>query len=101
VVLGGPPRKLDGLDLRLCGMVLERQGEQVSVGAGCACLGSPLVSAAWLARKMVEVGSPLRAGDILMTGALGPMVAAAPGDAMEGRIAGLGSVRAVFEKGAV
>jgi 2-keto-4-pentenoate hydratase len=101
VVLGGPPRKLDGLDLRLCGMALERQGETVSVGAGCACLGSPLVAAAWLARKMVEVGAPLRAGDIVMTGALGPMVAAAPGDVMEGRISGLGSVRAVFDKGAV
>lgn len=98
VVLGGPPRKLEGLDLRLCGMTLERRGEPVSTGAGAACLGSPLVAAAWLARKMVEVGSPLRAGDLVMTGALGPMVAVEPGDVVEGRISGLGSVRAVFEK---
>ena len=95
-VLGGEPRKLDSLDLRLCGMVMERRGEPVSVGAGVACLGNPLNAAVWLARTMVEVGSPLKAGDVIMTGALGPMVTVAPGDVMEVRIDGLGSVRAAF-----
>lgn len=98
-VLGGPARKLDGLDLRLCGMVLERRGEPVSLGAGAACLGNPLTAAAWLARKMVEVGRPLQAGDVLMTGALGPMAPVAAGDVVEARISGLGSVRAVFAAG--
>ncbi len=96
IVLGGPPRKLDGLDLRACGMVMARRGEPVSVGAGAACLGNPLVAAAWLAAKMVETGRPLAAGDIVMSGALGPMVAVAPGDVVEARISGLGSARAVF-----
>lgn len=99
-VLGGPPRSLDGLDLRLCGMVMERRGEPISLGVGAACLGNPLNAAAWLARKMVEVGMPLQAGDVIMTGALGPMAPVAGGDVIEARISGLGSVRAVFAEGA-
>lgn len=99
-VLGGPPRSLDGLDLRLCGMVMERRGEPISLGAGAACLGNPLNAAVWLARKMVEVGMPLQAGDVIMTGALGPMAPVDGGDVIEARISGLGSVRAVFAEGA-
>jgi len=99
-VLGGPPRSLDGLDLRLCGMVMERRGVPISLGAGAACLGNPLNAAVWLARKMVEVGMPLQAGDVIMTGALGPMAPVDGGDVIEARISGLGSVRAVFAEGA-
>lgn len=95
-VLGGSPKKLSDLDLRLCGMVMERRGEQISSGAGQACLGHPLNAAVWLARTFVEVGTPLKAGDILLTGALGAMAPVAPGDCVEARISGLGSVRVGF-----
>ncbi len=95
-VLGTQPRKIDRVDLRLCGMAMERRGEPVSFGAGVACLGNPLNAALWLARTMVEVGSPLKAGDIIMSGALGPMVGVSPGDVIDTRINGLGTVRAAF-----
>jgi 2-keto-4-pentenoate hydratase len=95
-VLGAEPRKLDGLDLRLCGMVMERRGEAVSLGVGAACLGNPLNAALWLARTMVQVGRPLKAGDVIMSGALGPMVSVASGDVIDVRVNGLGSVRAAF-----
>lgn len=95
-VLGTTPRLLRDLDLAQCGMVMERRGDQISLGAGRACLGNPLNAARWLADVMVAVGRPLMAGDILMTGALGPMSVVSAGDVVDARINGLGAVRAVF-----
>ncbi len=95
-VLGSRPVKLDAFDVRGCGMVMERRAEQVSVGAGAACLGNPLRAAVWLADTMARLGSPLQAGDVLLTGALGPMCEARAGDVFEAHIEGLGKVRASF-----
>jgi 2-oxopent-4-enoate hydratase len=99
-VLGSRPVRLTDVDLRGCGMVLERRGDQVSTGTGAACLGHPLNAALWLADTMARVGRPLRAGDTLLTGALGPMVSVSPGDVLEARIDGLGDVRVAFASGA-
>lgn len=96
-VLGSDRAALGDVDLRLCGMVVERRGEPVSTGAGAACLGNPLNAVRWLAERMVALGRPLVAGDVVLSGALGPMVAAGPGNRFEARISGLGSVRVGFE----
>lgn len=96
-VLGSSPRKLSKCDLRMCGMAMTLRGEPVSAGAGVACLGNPLNAVLWLARTMARLGSPMRAGDLVLSGALGPMVAVNPGDIFETRINGLGTVKAVFE----
>ncbi|MFF0451340.1 2-keto-4-pentenoate hydratase [Streptomyces sp. NPDC004609] len=95
-VLGSTPVPLTGVDLRAAGMEMTRNGARVSAGSGADCLGGPLDAAAWLASTLARRGEGLRAGDIVLTGALGPMSPGAPGDVFEARISELGSVRVGF-----
>ena len=96
-VLGTTPRQLSEFDVRLCGMAMMKNGEPVSVGAGAACLGNPINAVVWLARTLWRLGTPLQAGELVLSGALGPMAPVNPGEIFEARINGLGNVRAVFE----
>jgi len=95
-VLGSRPVLLRDVDLSACAMTLAQGGEVLSRGNGSACLGNPLNAAAWLADRMVQLGTPLRAGDIVLTGALGPMVAVKQPGTYTVQIEGLGSVRGAF-----
>jgi 2-keto-4-pentenoate hydratase len=82
---------LAGLDLEGAAMEMRINGEVVSTGIGAAALGNPLNAAAWLARTLATRGEPLKAGDVLLAGALGPMVALTPGDVVETSVAGIGT----------
>lgn len=95
-VLGHQPTKLENLDLINCKMKMTRNGEVVSKGKGAACLGSPINACIWLAKKMVENGTPLKAGEVILSGALGPMYTVNIGDEIEATIEGLGSVGVQF-----
>ncbi|MBH5323479.1 2-keto-4-pentenoate hydratase [Aurantiacibacter sediminis] len=97
-VLGGQPRPLSALDLYNCKMELRRghDGDPISTGEGRACLGNPLNAVRWLATVMAKFGAPLKAGDVVLSGALGPMVAIEPGDHLVARVEGLGEVSARF-----
>lgn len=95
-VLGHDVRRLDAIDVVGSGMVLECDGKVAASGTGSVCLGSPINATLWLARVMASAGQPLRAGDVVLSGALGPMVQAKPGTRFEARIHGLGAVRVSF-----
>lgn len=96
-VLGEKQVPLENLDLENCGMQMHINGEKVSEGTGKACLGNPLNAGVWLADKMVEMGNPLKKGEIILSGALGPMANLKSGDRVEAEIDGLGKV--LFEVG--
>jgi 2-keto-4-pentenoate hydratase len=70
----------------------------MSTGSGEACLGDPLAALRWLARTAIQFGSPLRAADIMLSGALGPLVPVAPGQTVTADIKALGTVTATFAK---
>lgn len=91
-VLGDQPVPVGQLPLGELGMTLTKNGQTVSVGTGAACLGHPLRAAYWLARTMVERGQGLKAGQIILSGALGPMVPVVKGDLIQASIGALGSV---------
>ena len=95
-VLGKQPTRLSALALRLEGMLLEKNGAQASIGVGAACLGNPLDACLWLARTMAAAGRPLLAGDVLLSGALGPMTPVVAGDRLQLRLTRLGEVACRF-----
>lgn len=78
-VLGSDEVELDVDALREVEVVMNDGDADVSSGHGSACLGNPLAALAWVARALADLGTPLRAGEVVLSGALGPMVDAAPG----------------------
>ncbi|ORW28673.1 2-keto-4-pentenoate hydratase [Mycobacterium palustre] len=97
-VLGEPSVGADNIDFYSRTMTLTEDGVRVSQGRGSDCLGSPLIALQWLARAARDNGSPLRAGHIVLSGALGPMVPARPGSTYTATIDGIGSVAVTFGK---
>jgi 2-oxopent-4-enoate/cis-2-oxohex-4-enoate hydratase len=95
-VLGGAARDPRQLDLALCGMVLEKNGEVVATGAGAAALGHPANAVAWLANTLGPLGISLKAGEIVLSGSLATLIPAAAGDHLSMTIGGLGSCSVRF-----
>lgn len=95
-VVGSKPTLLTDVDLREVGMRVTHRGTVVSEGSGAACLGHPVNAVVWLANTLLSVGRTLRAGELVLSGALGPMVAVSGAGRYEAVLSGLGSVRATF-----
>ena len=91
-VLGGQATDPAGFDLRLAGVVLEKNGELVATAAGAASLGHPAASVAWLVRKLALRGRGLEAGQVVLSGGLTEAIPVAPGDVIVARIDRLGTI---------
>ena len=96
-VLSDQGLPLAGLDLEGAAMTMTVNGNVASTGIGSAALGNPLNAAAWLARTLAAGGDPLKAGDILLAGALGPMVVLTAGDEVRADVAGIGTCSFSFK----
>ncbi len=98
VILGGRLTPLTPeIDLRLTGMVFEKDGNIVSTATGAAALGNPAEPVAWLANKMSEYGTVLRKGEFVMSGGLSRAEEVTPGTSFRATFDRLGAVSAVFD----
>lgn len=95
-VLGETKLSLDEFDPVAVKMSMATNGEVVSTGVGAACLGNPLTALAWLAEAAVTYGEPLRAGQVILSGALGPMAPVPAGAEVVATLTGFGTVTARF-----
>jgi 2-keto-4-pentenoate hydratase len=91
-VLGRERVPLRSLVPKAVEMTMTVTGQPESTGTGAACLGDPLVALHWLAQRAARLGDPLRAGDVVLSGALGPMRPVLPGTTATTHITGLGTV---------
>ena len=95
-ITGGTMANPADLDLKTLGVVVEKNGHVVDVGAGAAVLGHPASSVAMLANLLAERGEHIPAGTFIMTGGITAAIAVEPGDNISVRYQGLGTVTARF-----
>ena len=87
------------VDLALAPKVVEKNGELAATGVGAAVQGSPLNAVVWLANTLGRLGIPFLAGEVILSGSLGPLITVEAGDRLDMRIGGLGSCSISFAGG--
>jgi 2-oxopent-4-enoate/cis-2-oxohex-4-enoate hydratase len=95
-VLGDQAVSPRQVDLVTCGMVVEKNGQIISTGAGAAASGSPVNCVAWLANTLGQFGISLKAGEVILSGSLVPLEPVKAGDFMQVSIGGMGTASVRF-----
>lgn len=95
-VLSTERKRLTDVNCLAVSMILKQNGHVVSTGSGHECLGHPLSAAMWLGNKMLNLGTPVQAGEIILSGALGPMVNVKAGDEFEAILSGFSAFKLTF-----
>jgi len=96
MVVGGRCLKPDAFDLRLVGMILEKNGEIINSATGAAVLGNPAQAVAWLANTLAAFDVTLKAGEVILPGALTAAITVQAGDSVRATFDHLGSVSVRF-----
>lgn len=79
------------LDLAKVELNMLKNGQPAGHGFGSAVQGHPCAAVAWLANTLGEFGIPFRKGEIILSGALAPLVPVGPGDEISLSLSGLGT----------
>jgi 2-oxopent-4-enoate/cis-2-oxohex-4-enoate hydratase len=87
------PRDYDLPNLK---MKIYKNGEFHSEGLGSAVQGNPLTAVAWLANTLGEFGIPFKAGEVILSGSLAPLIPVVAGDEMSLEIEGIGGCSCKF-----
>jgi 2-oxopent-4-enoate/cis-2-oxohex-4-enoate hydratase len=87
------PRELDLPSLK---MTIYKNGEHHAEGLGSAVQGNPLTAVAWLANTLGEFGIPFKAGEVILSGSLAPLIPVVAGDEMALEIEGIGGCSCRF-----
>lgn len=95
-VLGSEPMDPRELDLADLQMKLYRNDDPAVIGHSRQCMGSPLTACLWLVRELARRGTPIKAGELILSGSLGPMLETQAGDKIRLEIGGLGSLECRF-----
>lgn len=97
-ILGDSAFKPEELDRVGVEMKLVKNGETINEGNGAAVLGDPAYCVAWLANKLSEFNISLKAGEVILSGALSAAIDASSGDVFTCQFTeGLGDVTINFE----
>lgn len=96
LVVGSRMTPIEQVDMRLTGMTLEKNGELVNSGTTAEVWGNPAAAVACLANMLSEFGIELKAGSIVMAGALTAMVPVEAGDVVTASFQGMGAVSVKF-----
>ncbi len=83
-------------DLPNLHMTIWKNDEFESEGLGSAVQGNPLTAVAWLANTLGEFNIPFRAGEVILSGSLAPLIPVVPGDNMRLEIDGIGGCSCRF-----
>jgi 2-oxo-3-hexenedioate decarboxylase len=95
-VVGSHAAKPEDFDWSTIGVVMQKNGEIIELGAGAAVLDHPAASVAMLATMLAERDEVIPAGTFIMTGGITAAVLVEKGDSIVVRYQGLGTVTMKF-----